>query len=111
MKLYDQFFDVVKKFRQLFSGGPARNSDVSGSITAEILIIVSFLLVCLLIRHVSPLLAGIVVILGGVLLVANMPLIPKFKVEQEDSLDKMLFYAVLTLGILITFIYWGGNLV
>ena len=44
MKLYDQFFNVVKKFRQLFSGGPARNSDVSGSITAEILIIVSFLL-------------------------------------------------------------------
>ena len=40
MKLYDQFFNVVKKFRQLFSGGPARNSDVSGSITAEILIIV-----------------------------------------------------------------------
>ena len=78
MKLYDQFFNVVKKFRQLFSGGPARNSDVSGSITAEIFIIVSFLLVCLLIRHVGPLLAGMVVILGGVLLVFNISIISKF---------------------------------
>ena len=50
MKLYDQFFNVVKKFRQLFSGGPARNSDVSGSITAEILIIVSYTSILRMIR-------------------------------------------------------------
>ena len=42
MKLYDQIFDVVKQFRKLFSPGPVTNADVSGSITAEIFLIVSY---------------------------------------------------------------------
>ena len=41
MKLYDQIFNVVKKFKELFSPGPVTNADVSGSITAEIFLIVS----------------------------------------------------------------------
>ena len=41
MKLYDQIFNVVKQFRKLFSPGPVTNADVSGSITAEIFLIVS----------------------------------------------------------------------
>ena len=44
-------------------------------------------------------------------LIKNMPLIPKFKIEQDDSLDKMIFYAVMVLGIVVVFVYWGGNLV
>ena len=43
MKLYDQIFNVVKDFRKFFSPGPVTNADVSGSITSEILLIVSFL--------------------------------------------------------------------
>lgn len=108
MWLYDKFFDVVKKFRQLFSGGPVRGSDVSGTLTAELLIIVSFCLVALLIRHVNILIAGIAVLVLAVVLIMNMPLIPKFKVEQDDSLNKMIFYAILTLAIIITFVYWGA---
>ena len=41
MKLYDQIFNVVKDFRKFFSPGPVTNADVSGSITSEILLIVS----------------------------------------------------------------------
>lgn len=111
MKIYDAFFEVVKNFRKRFSGGSVNNIDVTGSLTSEILLIISLLLACLLIRHISPLLAGVAVLVLAVMLIINMPLIPKFKVEQEDSLNKMIFYAILTLGILITFIYWGGNLV
>lgn len=108
MWLYDKFFDVVKKFRQLFSGGPVRNSDVSGTLTAEFLLIVSFCLVALLLRHVNVLVAGIVVLILGVILVINMPLIPKFKIEQDDSLNKMIFSAILALAIIIIFVYWGA---
>lgn len=108
MWLYDKFFDVVKKFRQLFSAGPVRNSDVSGTLTAEFLLIASFCLVALLLRHVNILVAGIAVLLIAVILVINMPLIPKFKVEQDDSLNKMIFYAILSLAIIITFVYWGA---
>lgn len=111
MKLYDQIFNVVKQFRKLFSPGPVTNADVSGSITAEIFIIVSLVLAALLLRHISVLLAGLVTLILSVVLISNIPLIPKFKIEQEDSLEKMLFYAVITLAIIVTFIYWGGNLV
>lgn len=111
MKLYDQIFNVVKQFRKLFSPGPVTNADVSGSITAEIFLIVSLVLSALLLRHVSVLLAGLVTLILAIVLISNIPLIPKFKIEQEDSLEKMLFYAIVTLAIIITFLYWGGNLV
>lgn len=111
MKLYDQIFDVVKQFRKLFSPGPVTNADVSGSITAEIFIIVSLVLSTLLLRHISVLLSGLVALVLAIVLISNIPLIPKFKIEQEDSLEKMLFYAVVTLAIIVTFLYWGGNLV
>ncbi|MBE6496765.1 MAG: hydrogenase [Methanobrevibacter sp.] len=111
MKLYDQIFDVVKQFRKLFSPGPVTNADVSGSITAEIFLIVSLVLSAILLRHVNLLLAGLVTLILAVVLIANIPLIPKFKIEQEDSLEKMVFYAVMTLAILGIFLYWGGSLV
>ena len=111
MKLYDQIFDVVKQFRKLFSPGPVTNADVSGSITAEIFIIVSLVLSAILLRHVSVLLAALVTLILAILLISNIPLIPKFKIEQEDSLEKMIFYAVVALSIIIVFMYWGGNLV
>lgn len=111
MKLYDQIFGVVKQFKKLFSPGPVTNADVSGSITAEIFLIVSMVLAVILLRHISPLLAGLVTLILAIVLISNIPLIPKFKIEQEDSLEKMLFYAIIVLALIVTFIYWGGSLV
>nr|WP_294998954.1 hydrogenase [uncultured Methanobrevibacter sp.] len=111
MKLYDQIFGVVKQFKKLFSPGPVTNADVSGSITAEIFLIVSMVLAVILLRHISPLLAGLVTLILAIVLISNIPLIPKFKIEQEDSLEKMLFYAIVVLALIVTFIYWGGSLV
>ena len=111
MKLYDQIFNVVKKFKELFSPGPVTNADVSGSITAEIFLIVSLVIASLLLRHISVLLAGLVTLILAIVLISNIPLIPKFKVEQDDSLDKMLFYAIMVLGLIVIFMYWGGRFV
>ncbi|SDA68345.1 hydrogenase [Methanobrevibacter millerae] len=111
MKLYDQIFYVVKKFKELFSPGPVTNADVSGSITAEIFLIVSLVIASLLLRHINVLLAGFVTLILAIVLICNIPLIPKFKIEQEDSLEKMLFYAIITLGLIVIFLYWGGVLV
>ena len=111
MKLYDQIFGVVKQFRKLFSPGPVTNADVSSTITAEIFLIVSLVLSAILLRHISVLLAGLVTLILAIVLISSIPLIPKFKIEQEDSLEKMLFYAIVTLAILVAFLYWGGNLV
>lgn len=111
MRLYDQLFNIVKKFKELFSPGPVTNADVSGSITAEIFLIVSLVISSLLLRHVSVLLAGLVTFILAIVLISNIPLIPKFKIEQDDSLNKMLFYAIIVLGLIVTFMYWGGILV
>ncbi|MBR3155371.1 MAG: hydrogenase [Methanobrevibacter sp.] len=111
MKLYDQIFNVVKQFRKLFSPGPVTNADVSGSLTAEIFLIVSLVLSAILLRHVNVLLAGIFTLILTIVLIYSIPLIPKFKIEQEDSLEKMLFYAIVTLALIAVFMYWGGNLV
>ena len=111
MKLYDQIFDIVKQFKKLFAPGPVTNADVSGIVTAEIFLIVSLVLSAVLLRHVSILLAGLVTLILTIILISNIPLIPKFKIEQDDSLEKMLFYAIVTLAILGVFLYWGGNLV
>jgi energy-converting hydrogenase B subunit G len=111
MKLYDQIFNVVKQFRKLFSPGPVTNADVSGSLTAEIFLIVSLVLSAILLRHVNVLLAGIFTLILAIVLIYSIPLIPKFKIEQEDSLEKMLFYAIVTLALIAVFMYWGGNLV
>lgn len=64
-----------------------------------------------LLRHINILLAGLVLLILTIVLISNIPLIPKFKMEQEDSLEKMIFYAIVTLSIIIAFMYWGGNLV
>ena len=111
MKLYDQIFNVVKQFRKLFSPGPVTNADVSGSLTAEIFLIVSLVMSAILLRHVNVLLAGIFTLILAIVLIYSIPLIPKFKIEQEDSLEKMLFYAIITLALIAVFMYWGGNLV
>ncbi|ALT69842.1 hypothetical protein [Methanobrevibacter millerae] len=111
MKLYDQIFNVVKKFKELFSPGPVTNADVSGSLTAEIFLIVSIVIASLLLRHINVLLAGLVTLILAIVLIFSIPLIPKFKIEQEDSLEKMLFYAIIVLGMIVIFLYWGGTLV
>ena len=108
MKLYDKFFNVAKRFKQIFTSGSVTNSEVSGILTAELLLIVSIILLVVLIRHVNILLCGVMTLLVAIILIANMPLIPKFKVEQEDSLNKMLFYSIITLSIIIIFIYCGN---
>ena len=47
------------------------------------------------------------IIILAVLLISNMPLAPKIKREQGDSLEKMSFYIIVTLGVLVAVIYWG----
>ena len=111
MKLYDQIFDIVNQFKKLYAPGPVTNADVSGIVTAEIFLIVSLVIASILLRHISVLLSAFVAFILAIVLITNIPLIPKFKLEQDDSLEKMLFYAVLVLALIVTFLYWGGNFV
>jgi len=37
-----------------------------------------------------------------------MPIMPKLKREQNDSLNGMVFYMILALGIISVLFYWGS---
>ena len=103
---------VVNSFKEVkmkVAKDSTTNESVSSVLAAELTLISTLLIAAIMLRHFNIVLA-IVVILGLVLFfTTNMPLMPKIKREQDDSLEKMVFYAVLTLGTLITIIYWGLN--
>ena len=107
MALYQKFLDSIKGLRSSLSKDPTTMDNVSGAIAAEFLVFVSLILAALVLRHVSVIASIVVVILAAILFFTNMPLAGKIKSEQSDSLEKMTFYVIVTLGILIAVIYWG----
>ena len=107
MALYQKFLDSIKGLRSSLSKDPTTMDNVSGALGAEFLVFVSLILAALFLRHISVIASIVVVILVAVLFFTNMPLAGKIKSEQSDSLEKMTFYVVITLGILIAVIYWG----
>ena len=107
MALYQKFLDSIKGLRSSLSKDPTTMDNVSGALAAEFLVFVSLILAELFLRHISVIASIVVVILVAVLFFTNMPLAGKIKSEQSDSLEKMTFYVVITLGILIAVIYWG----
>jgi energy-converting hydrogenase B subunit G len=107
MRLYDKLTNSITDLKENLSKDSYES--VSSAVAAELTLILTILLLALLIRQVNLSLAILVVLILSVLLVSNMPLISKFKKEQDDSLEKMTFYGIITLGILVTIIYWGAN--
>ena len=107
MELYRKFLGSIKGLKSALSKDPTTMDNVSGAIAAEFLIFVSLILSALFLRHVSLIASIVVVILVAILFFTNMPLASKIKSEQSDSLEKMTFYVIVTLGILIAVIYWG----
>jgi energy-converting hydrogenase B subunit G len=107
MALYQKFLDSIKGLRSSLSKDPTTMDNVSGALAAEFLVFVSLILAALFLRHISVIASIVVVILVAVLFFTNMPLAGKIKSEQSDSLEKMTFYVVITLGIVIAVICWG----
>lgn len=107
MSFYRKFLSSVKDLKSNLSKDPTTMDNVSGAIAAEFLIFVSLILAALFLRHISAIASIVVVILAAVLAFTNMPLASKVKSEQSDSLEKMSFYIIITLGVLVALIYWG----
>ncbi|KZX15668.1 hypothetical protein MBCUT_13660 [Methanobrevibacter cuticularis] len=107
MGFYDKIVESFTEIREKLSTDPATNESVSSALAAELTLISTLLIATILLRHISIILTIIIALGLTLFLITNMPLIPKLKKEQSDSLDKMLFYIIVTLGILITVIYWG----
>jgi len=105
-KIINSFRDIIN-IKQRIKEDSATNESVSSVLAAELTLISTLLIAVIMLRHINVLLTIVAVLALGLFLLTNMPLIPKLKREQSDSLDKMAFYAIFTLGILVTVIYWG----
>jgi len=110
MGFYDKIVDSFRGMTDIkgkIAKNQGTNEDVTSAVAAELTLVSTILISALLLRHINVLLTVIVILGLALVLITNMPLIPKLKREQSDSLEKMTFYAILTLGILVTVIYWG----
>ena len=112
MGFYDRVvnsFKNVTNIKKRMKNDPATSESVSSALAAELTLISTILVVFLLFRHIDAFLTVIIVLITCLFLIINMPIIPKLKREQNDSLERMTFYVILTLGILLIVIYWGTS--
>lgn len=108
MTLYDLIIKKIKAIQQPDAEGPLTNVSVTSMLTAEITLISTVLVALIMLRHVSRILMVVAVIVVLFAALLAMPLMPKIKREQNDSLYYMMFYMILALAIIITLFYWGS---
>lgn len=108
MTLYDFIIEKIKAIQQPGAEGPVTNVSATSMLTAEITLISTVLVAVIMLRHVSKILMILAVIVVLFTALLAMPLMPKIKREQNDSLSYMMFYMMLALAIIITLFYWGS---
>ncbi|HMK53217.1 MAG TPA: energy-converting hydrogenase B subunit G, EhbG [Methanobacteriaceae archaeon] len=107
MNLYDLIVKRIKE-GQIGSDGPVTNVSTSAMLTAEITLISSILVVLIMLRLVNNVIMIVAFLVVLFAALVSMPLMPKLKREQNDSLSNMTFYVILALAIVITLFYWGS---
>jgi energy-converting hydrogenase B subunit G len=87
---------------------PVTNMSATGMLTAEITVISSVLIAVVMLRLLNKtLMLGLVVLIFIVMFLA-MPIMPRLKREQNDSLANMSFYVIIGLAIIVSLFYWGN---
>jgi energy-converting hydrogenase B subunit G len=87
---------------------PVTNISATAMLTAEITLISSILIAVVMLRLLNKtLMLGLVVVLFLILLMA-MPIMPRLRREQNDSLASMSFYVIIALAIIVSLFYWGN---
>jgi len=109
MSLYDIIINRIKKVQtQGEEEEPVTSIDASSTLAAEITLLSSLLVAAIMLRFFSNALMIIAVLLVIAIAVFAMPIMPKLKREQNDSLNGMVFYVILALGIVTVLFYWGS---
>lgn len=108
MNLYDLIVKRIKEAQEADSEGPVTNVSTSAMLTAEITLISSVLVALIMLRLVNNVLMIVAVLVVLFAAILSMPLMPRLKKEQNDSLFNMTFYVVLALIIVIVLFYWGS---
>lgn len=107
------FYDIIfKKIRQVQEKAeeekPITNVTASAMLTAELILIASVLIAVVMVRLIHPVL--MIILVAAILIIAlkAMPIMPLLRKEQNDSLNNMMFYVVVALGVIVALFYWGN---
>jgi energy-converting hydrogenase B subunit G len=110
MNLYDLIIGKIEQIQdKAKEQETVTNMSASAVLAAEITLISSVLIAAIMLRKISDVLMVVVVLALFFIMVTAMPIIPRLKKEQNDSINSMTFYVILTLGVLITLFYWGTS--
>ncbi len=109
MNIYDLIRRRIKEIQgEAQKEEPISNIFTSSILTAEITLISTLLIAAVMLRFVSRVLMIFVVLALIFMALIVMPIMPKLKMEQNDSLVNMTFYVILALGIVTVLFYWGN---
>ncbi|MGZ7047071.1 MAG: energy-converting hydrogenase B subunit G, EhbG [Methanobacterium sp.] len=109
MSLYDTIINKIKQISEYDKENePVTSIAASSTLTAEITLLSSILVAVIMLRYFSNALMIIAVLLVAAIAVFAMPVMPKLRKEQNDSLNSMVFYVILALGIIAALFYWGN---
>ena len=107
MAFYDLLLNSLKEVKAKIKDDPLTSDNVSGATAGELTIISVTLIAAILLSHINLLISALIIIILAVFLITNLPLIPKVIKEENNSLDTMMFYVILTMGVVVCLIYWG----
>jgi energy-converting hydrogenase B subunit G len=109
MNIYDIILKKIKDVRmETGEEGPVTNIAASSMLTAEITLISCLLIAAVMLRLLNKTLMMVTVVVLFFLLFMAMPIMPKLRREQNDSLASMSFYIIVALAIIVSLFYWGN---
>lgn len=108
MNIYDIIIKKIKEVRlETGDDRPVSNISATSMLTAEITLISCLLLGVVMLRLLNTTLMLALIVLISALVLFAMPIMPRLKKEQNDSLASMNFYVIIALGIIVTLFFWG----
>jgi energy-converting hydrogenase B subunit G len=109
MNIYDIILKKIKDVRmETGDDRPVSNMAASSMLTAEITLISSLLIAVVMFRLLNKTLMIALVVAIFVLVFVAMPIMPRLKREQNDSIASMSFYVIIALAIIVVLFYWGN---
>ena len=109
MNIYDIILKKIKDVRmETGDDRPVSNMAASSMLTAEITLISSLLIAVVMFRLLNKTLMIALVVAIFVLVFVAMPIMPRLKREQNDSIASMSFYVIVGLAIVVVLFFWGN---
>ena len=107
MNLYDLLNNKIKQIQSKTENQTVSGVSTASYLASELVLIVSILITSILLRKINIILmiASLLVIFA--IIMNNLPLMPKLRRAQNDSLNNMMFYALVVLAALVAIFYWG----